>query len=223
MATSFLALAPVKVTPMRNGNGRRALQAVEQKLSHVTGTGNPWTARQVVFMLTNYVYAGLVIDGYGFRDGCHEALIERSIYHEVQNILALRRTRTPGRAIEHLPWLLLGLAYCGKCQRLLSTHTRRLGSLIYRYYRCRSTAGGLEPCKGVLASAGVIETAVLSAVGLEKTELSSEEEEVAVREAIRRVVFIPETGRIKIQLQPGADAAEDLEGQVSGRVVSGRV
>jgi hypothetical protein len=69
-----------------------------------------------------------------------------------------------------------------------------------------------------LVSAGVIETAVLSAVGLEKTELSSKEEEAAVREAIRRVVFMPETGRIKIQLEPGADAAEDLGGQVSGRV-----
>jgi hypothetical protein len=68
-------------------------------------------------------------------------------------------------------------------------------------------------------SAGVIETAVLSAVGLEKTELSSEkEEEAAVREAIRRVVFSPETGRIKVELQPGADGAEDVEGQVSGRV-----
>jgi hypothetical protein len=34
-------------------------------------------------------------------------------------------------------------------------------------------------------NAGVIETAVLSAVGLEKTKLSSKEEEAAVREAIR--------------------------------------
>ncbi len=67
-------------------------------------------------------------------------------------------------------------------------------------------------------SAGVIETAVLSAVGLEKTELSSKEEEAAVRDAIRRVVFSPETGRITIELQPVTDAAEDLEGQVSGRV-----
>jgi hypothetical protein len=34
---------------------------------------------------------------------------------------------------------------------------------------------------------------VLSAVGLEKTELSSKEEEAAVREALRRVVFSPDT------------------------------
>ncbi len=74
------------------------------------------------------------------------------------------------------------------------------------------------PYEGILVSVGVIETAVLSAVGLETTELSSKEEEATFREAIRRVVFIPETGRIKIEFQPGADAAEDLEGQVSGRV-----
>ena len=35
MATSSLAYAPVKATAMRNGNGRRASVAVEQKLSHV--------------------------------------------------------------------------------------------------------------------------------------------------------------------------------------------
>jgi hypothetical protein len=29
---------------------------------------------------------------------------------------------------------------------------------------------------------------------------------------------LTETGRIEIEFQPGADAAEDLEGQVSGRV-----
>ena len=56
------------------------------------------TARQVLFTLTNYIYAGLVVvHGYGFRGGCHEALIERSVCQEVQNILALRRTRAPGR------------------------------------------------------------------------------------------------------------------------------
>ena len=184
-----------------------------------TRTGNPWTARQILFTLTNHVYAGLVVDGYGFREGCHEALIARSLYHDVQNILALRRTRKPGRVSAHLPWPLLGLAYCGKCGRLLSTHTRRRGSFIYRYYRCRATSGGREPCKCVLVSAGVIETAVLSAAGIEKAGTQfSKRNRLHVREAIRRVVFSPDTGRIKIEFQPDADAAVDLEGQVSGRV-----
>jgi len=159
-----------------------------------------------------------VVDGYGFRQGCHEALIERPLYHDVQNILSLRRTRKPGRAGEHLPWPLLGLAFCEKCGRPPSTHTRRRGSLIYRYYCCRSTAGGREPCKGVLVNAGEIETAVLSAVGLEKAGLNSKEEEAALRNAIRRVVFDADGGRIKIEFQPGTRAAGDFGALVSGRV-----
>jgi hypothetical protein len=55
----------------------------------------------------------------------------------------------------------------------MSTHTIRRGSVIYRYYRCRSTAGGREPCKGVLVSAYEIESAVLEAAGVEQTGLTS--------------------------------------------------
>src|SRR5438105_12814910 len=63
------------------------------------------------------------------------------------------------------------------CDRPLSTHTIRNGSIIYRYYRCRSTAGGREPCKGVLVSAPEIESAVLQAAGVGQTGLTSKEEE----------------------------------------------
>jgi hypothetical protein len=71
----------------------------------------------------------------------------------------------------------------------------------YRYDRCRSTAGGREPCKGVLISAHEIETAVLKAAGLE-AGLNSKEDEVALRNAIRSVVFQPGVGRrIKIEFR----------------------
>lgn len=116
--------------------------------------------RQILFTLSNNVYAGLVLDGLGFREGCHQGLVDKSVYHEVQNILASRRTRTPGRRNGSLPWPLRGLVVCGTCGRVLSTHTIRRGTVIYRYYRCRSTASGREPCRGVLISAHEIETAV---------------------------------------------------------------
>lgn len=94
-----------------------------------TRKGQPRTARHVLYTLTNHVYAGLVVDGYGYRDGCRQALVERSIYHVVQNLLTLRRSRTPGRTIPPLPWPLLGLVSCGRCGRPMSTHTIRRGSV----------------------------------------------------------------------------------------------
>lgn len=170
-----------------------------------TRKGQPWTARQVLYTLTNHVYAGLVIDGYGYRDGCHQGLVERSVYHAVQNLLTLRRSRTPGRTTPPLPWPLLGLVCCGRCGRPMSTHRIRRGSVIYRYYRCRSTAGGREPCKGVPVSAPEIENVVLRAAGLEKTGLVSKEAEAALHAALQQVVFKADTRRIEILFKPSGN------------------
>lgn len=167
-----------------------------------TKNNNRWTPRQVQYTLTNYVYAGLVLDGYGFRKGCHEGLITKEIYDQFQALLAERRSRKPGRAKAAIPWPLLGLVCCGSCGRPLSTHTIRRGSVIYRYYQCRSTAGGREPCKGVLVRAHEIESAVLEAAGLEQSGLTSKEEEAAFQSAIRQVVFEADTRRIQIEFRP---------------------
>jgi DNA invertase Pin-like site-specific DNA recombinase len=193
IVTRMFELASAKVTPSRIAN-------LADVFGWRTKNNNRWTARQILFTLSNYVYAGLVLDGFGFREGCHQGLVDKSVYHEVQNILAARRTRTPGRRNGRMPWPLRGLVVCGSCGRVLSTHTIRQSTVIYRYYRCRSTAGGREPCKGVLISAHEIETAVLNAAGLE-AGLNSKEDEVALRNAIRRVVFQPGVGRIKIEFR----------------------
>ncbi len=37
----------------------------------VTGSGNPWTARQVLTILTNHTYAGMVEHQNSFYEGCH--------------------------------------------------------------------------------------------------------------------------------------------------------
>jgi site-specific DNA recombinase len=194
-------LALAKVTPTK-------IAYLADVLGWRTKTNNRWTARQVLFTLSNHVYAGLVVDGFGFREGCHQGLVDKSIYHEVQNTLALRRTRLPGRAKGAIPWPLRGLVLCGNCGRVLSTHTIRRGHITYRYYRCRSTAGGREPCKGVLIAAYEIETAVLKAAGLEKG-LTSKEDEAALRSSIRRVVFEARSGRIKIEFQNPDNARSD--------------
>ena len=88
----------------------------------------------------------------------------------------------------------------------------------YRYYRCRSTAGGREPGKGVLIGAYEIESAVLEAAGVEQTGLTSQEEETAFRAAIRRVVFKADVGRIEIEFLAGVRIADGFVPEVLGKV-----
>lgn len=184
------------------------IAATANTLGWRTKNGNRWTARQVLFTLSNHVYAGLIANGYGYRDGCHKGLVEQKAFHQVQSILAGRKTGSPSRGRLSIPWILRGLVICGGCGRPLSTHTIHRGLVVYRYYRCRSTAGGKEPCKGVMISAGEIENAVLEALGVGQG-LTSKEEEAAVRAAIRQVVYQPATGLIEMEFQPEALSNRD--------------
>ena len=180
-------------------------------LGWITGGGKPWTARQVLSILSNHVYAGLVEHGIEFREGCHQAVIGRDLYHKVQNSIVARRTTLPGRrgGSSGIVWIVLGVLSCGRCGRLMSTHTVRTGPVIRRYYRCRSTAGGREPCKGVMVAAHEIETAVLSQIGV-SAKLLSKEQEAAVKERIRGIVYEADTGKLRIEMiKPPDDSARD--------------
>ena len=170
-------------------------------LRWITGGGNPWTARQVLAILGNHVYAGLVMHGSRLREGCHAALIDREVYDNVQNVIAGRRTGVQGKRVSGagITWILRGLLRCGGCGRLMSTHTVRSGPVIHGYYRCRSTAGGREACKGVMISAYEIETTVLSEIGA-GPKLTSKEQQAAVREAVRAAVYDAPSGNVKIEL-----------------------
>ena len=66
-------------------------------LRWITGGGNPWTARQVLSIITNHTYAGLVEYGFAFREDGHPALVDRELYRRVQNLIIGRRTGIPGR------------------------------------------------------------------------------------------------------------------------------
>ncbi len=194
-------------------------------LRWTTGSGKPWTARQVLSLLGNHVYAGLVVQGFGFRKGCHPELIDRELYHKVQNLIAGRRTGVLGRrgSGAGIPWILRGLLHCGSCGRLMSTHTVRSNPVIRCYYRCRSTAGGREACKGVMVDAHKIETAVLCEIGADPN-LLSKEQTATVKERVRRIAYDADTGKVHIEMikPPDGSARDEAEATDPGAVAKRR-
>ena len=154
----------------------------------VTGSGNPWTARQVLAVLANHTYAGMVEHENSFYEGCHQALVDRELYYRVQDKITGRRTATPRKHSKRatLPWVLRGILLCGNCGRPMGTHTVRFGPVVRLYYRCRSTAGGREACKGVMISAGEVEMAVLKEIGAD-FRMVSREQTARVKEVLRSV------------------------------------
>jgi site-specific DNA recombinase len=115
-----------------------AIAGYANALRWTTGGGNSWTARQVLAILRNHVYAGLVTHDSRLRQGCHPALIDREAYDDVQRLISGRRTgaRRKQSSGAGITWILRGLLRCGGCGRLMSTHTVRSGPAIHGYYRC---------------------------------------------------------------------------------------
>ena len=133
------------------------------KRSGKTVGGGRWTARQVLAVLTNPVYVGQFATDDEPRPGCHEPIIARELFDHVQGILAGRRT-TDRRERTRQGFPLRQKIVCPRCGRMLTTYTitKKTGprsGLVYRYYSCRSNAGGRARCKGIQYSAHNLEAA----------------------------------------------------------------
>jgi DNA invertase Pin-like site-specific DNA recombinase len=104
-----------------------------------------YDADQVIATLRNPVYLGLFRDKGDFRIGDHEAIVTHELFAAVSAQLAARRKGRSGARYQ-IDWPLKGRITCAVCGTPMSAHTMRYRKFLYRYYRCRSTAGGQRPC-----------------------------------------------------------------------------
>lgn len=146
--------------------GWRTKQWVSQRSGRSVGGGR-WTARQVLSLLRNPVYLGKFADGDAVRPGCHEPIVDVGTFEVVQEQLDARRPPSRTRRAR-VPFPLRGKLICPKCRRHLCTYSITRGTgrtrLAYRYYRCRSTAGGRAPCPRIQYPAFEVEQAARDAL-----------------------------------------------------------
>lgn len=160
--------------------------------------GGPWSARQVLSTLRNPVHIGMLRDGRSVRLGCHPAIVSDEVFNAAGKALDARRT-LPENVTRYGPvWPLKGRLECGVCGRPLSPHSTRHGNKVYRYYRCRATAGGRPPC-GYQVSAGLLENAVADHFpNRTRDECISQR----IKQLVEHVVYNPATRGVRIEWRP---------------------
>jgi len=188
--------------------GKRPLVIAEEANARgwLTKTGNLWTARQVIATLRNPVYIGLFRDGGSVRSGHHERIVEKELFDTAAERLESRRTRQPGNRLA-VEWPLKGVLRCAACGRGMSPHTIRKGPRVYRYYRCRSTAGGLPPC-GNQVAAYAIDRAVERQIS-KKADANVDLNEI--RNYVESLTYDAGTGTIVARLIVTETATADSE------------
>ena len=207
---------PQEIAAIANKQGWRT-RAVQP------GSRRLWTARQVLKLLSNPTYAGWIHNGTGTLPGRHQAIVDQTLFDQVRKSIEARRSRSPGRSRQTVTWPLRGILKCGRCGRAMSPSISGYKNFRYRYYRCRSNAGGRPPCSGVCLPAYQAEQFVRSMIGSGDWEglTSDQREEVgrfsdlwqnlddwsqekSLAQVLREVVFDPDAGTVELALVEGA-------------------
>ena len=124
--------------------------------------GKPFDKAKVHYLLTNVAYLGKVRYREEVHEGEHEAIVEQSIWDQVQSIL-VGNARTAGAIIRNKHGALLkGLLKCKACGVAMIHSVANRGSRQYRYYVCtKAQKRGHAICPTRSVNASAIERALL--------------------------------------------------------------
>ena len=189
------------------------------------GETGKWTARRILKLLNNRVYIGEIRNGGSTLPGAHQAIVSITVFNEVQNLLASRRTsetkpRKKTDLSSRVHSYLSGKLICGQCNRPMSTSISHRGPVRYIYYRCRSDSGGKPRCPGVNVGAYWLEQFIASAIAdiddpksaipiamrEQWCQLDERQRQKRLPQTILRVIYTRSTGQVTIEIKPEAVA-----------------
>ncbi len=124
--------------------------------------GVPWNRSHIYYLLKNPIYIGRVRHKGQTYEGEHEAIIEKSLWDEVQRKLAESSQARGSASRRKTEALLSGLLRCGHCGSSMGITFTKKKNRTYRYYLCmKANKSGYGTCPVKSVAAGEMENAVL--------------------------------------------------------------
>ena len=145
-------------------------------------SGRPWNKMNLYRMFNNRIYLGEIVHKDKRYKGEHEAIVSRTLFNKVQEILAENCKVRGNNARAKTPALLKGLIRCGHCDCSMGPSFTKKNGKTYRYYVCiQATKRGWDSCPVKNVASGEIEGAVMAQlrVMLQSPELVAETYRIA--------------------------------------------
>jgi DNA invertase Pin-like site-specific DNA recombinase len=108
--------------------------------------GRPIARGALYLMLQNRIYRGEIVHKGNSYPGEHEAIVDETLWNNVQAILAQNRVERVNGTPGNEPNLLTGILFDAQGGRMSPTHANKKGTR-YRYYISRSLLGGSAKAK----------------------------------------------------------------------------
>ncbi len=149
----------------RDRLGGKAIASTLNDRGHCTTTGGPWSAHQVVRLLSNRIYLGELTFRHITATGSHQPIIDEPLFLAAHQILAARGQDHSKRAANGSDYLLTGLMRCPSCGKAMIGTRAHGRSRVYRYYTCFTRARyDAARCNASRLDADVVEHAVITAL-----------------------------------------------------------
>ena len=171
----------------------------------------PWTKADVLGVLKNSLYAGLMRYRDELHEGEHKAIVDRQTFEAGRALLARAdggkgpRRRNPG-------YLLSGILFCARCGSALTAASSNKRGREYRYYRCvKRDKQGRAACAPKPMSGPAIEDYVAQRLreAIVESNLASSAISVAARVESRRRDALIESERISSEIATLSGHAKD--------------
>jgi site-specific DNA recombinase len=128
------------------------------------GKAHGWNKTDVLRVLKNPVYAGMISYRDEVYEAEHEGIVDRDRWQQAQDILDAKRRSQRGHPRNN-GYLLRGLLYCDLCGAPYTTASTRKNGREYRYYRCTTKdKGGSAACTARQIPANAIEAFVVERI-----------------------------------------------------------
>jgi site-specific DNA recombinase len=149
----------------RDRLGARTIASTLNERGHRTTAGGPWSAHQVLRVLSNRVYLGELSFRGITATGCHPPVIDEAIFGQAQQMLTARGGDHAKRAASGSDYLLTGLIRCPACDSAMLGTRAHGKTRVYRYYSCyRRARYDSATCGASRLDADAIEQAVTAAL-----------------------------------------------------------
>ncbi|WP_203236770.1 recombinase family protein [Nocardia panacis] len=145
--------------------GSKTVAAELNRRGHRIRSGRPWSAHQVLRVITNRVYLGeLTFRGNTVTD-THTPIIDTTTFDHAATILEARGESHAHRAANSSDYLLTGRLRCPRCGHAM-LGTRATGrNRTYRYYTCFTRARhGTTHCDFDRLDADSVDTTVMASL-----------------------------------------------------------
>jgi site-specific DNA recombinase len=181
---------------------------------HLRG-GRPFTKGSLYRLLTNVTYVGQVRYHQEVYSGEQPALVDPTLWQEVQALLAQHGRARAGTLRTRSRALLQGLVHCRPCGCALTPSQVSHGHQRYRYYTCTGAQKhGWHTCPSKSVPALMLERFVLDQVAAHARHiawptLAPSEQAARLRQLVRRIDYDGTSRQVAITLHPTAPTPED--------------